>query len=153
MPSPSTLFSTVKRPDFLHTHTSNQVDWDSLAKNIDATDAPPTSDNDQFNAVPPPPKHDEEVDPRAEISSDPVKYSMPSNTRIDPKLLTVSSDSDTSSNKRHAPQTNDKDLPSTKKPKAESFKEKEKRKRDLGMSSRGKSYVEEEKRILREQYT
>ena len=34
--------------------------------------------------------------------------------------------------------------------KSKSFRQKEKRKRDLGQSSRGKSYVEEEKRILRE---
>eukprot|EP00039_Didymoeca_costata_P020453 m.341311 g.341311 ORF g.341311 m.341311 type:complete len:87 (+) comp19999_c0_seq1:582-842(+) len=35
--------------------------------------------------------------------------------------------------------------------KGKSFAVKEKRKRDLGMSSRGKSTVEEEKRILRQQ--
>lgn len=78
-----------------------------------------------------------------------MKYSVPSNA--DPKLLTVSSGGRSSNDtKRHA---NEEDLPSTKKSKGESFKEKEKRKRDLGMSSRGKSYVEEEKRILREQYS
>ena len=32
-----------------------------------------------------------------------------------------------------------------------SFSQKEKRKRDLGQSSRGKNYVEEEKRLLRDQ--
>ena len=42
--------------------------------------------------------------------------------------------------------------PTTKKMKGEIFREKEKRKRDLGMSSRGKSFVEEEKRILREKF-
>lgn len=34
--------------------------------------------------------------------------------------------------------------------KALSFSQKEKRKRDLGQASRGKSYVEEEKRLLRD---
>lgn len=34
--------------------------------------------------------------------------------------------------------------------KGESFNQKEKRKRDLGQASRGKSFVEEEKRILRQ---
>eukprot|EP00301_Raphidiophrys_heterophryoidea_P018207 c3206_g1_i1.p1 GENE.c3206_g1_i1~~c3206_g1_i1.p1 ORF type:complete len:150 (+),score=52.18 c3206_g1_i1:44-493(+) len=34
-----------------------------------------------------------------------------------------------------------------------SFKQKEKRKRDLGQSSRGKSYNEEEKRVLREAHS
>ncbi len=35
--------------------------------------------------------------------------------------------------------------------KALSFSQKEKRKRDMGQSSRGKNYVEEEKRLLRDQ--
>ncbi|KAK1437286.1 hypothetical protein QVD17_03076 [Tagetes erecta] len=38
----------------------------------------------------------------------------------------------------------------TQKEKNLSFSQKEKRKRDLGQASRGKSYVEEEKRLLRE---
>ncbi|KAI8491520.1 hypothetical protein Bbelb_307200 [Branchiostoma belcheri] len=36
--------------------------------------------------------------------------------------------------------------------KSESFRQKEKRKRDLGMANREKSYVEEEKRILRQSF-
>jgi hypothetical protein len=39
-----------------------------------------------------------------------------------------------------------------KKSKTETFRRKEKRKRDVGQSSRGKSYVEEEKRILRQAF-
>ena len=39
-----------------------------------------------------------------------------------------------------------------KKSKTETFRQKEKRKRDVGQSSRGKSYVEEEKRILRQAF-
>ncbi|KAD6120120.1 hypothetical protein R6Q59_026129 [Mikania micrantha] len=38
----------------------------------------------------------------------------------------------------------------TRSEKAMSFSQKEKRKRDIGQASRGKSYVEEEKRLLRE---
>ncbi|XP_078687018.1 UPF0690 protein C1orf52 homolog [Branchiostoma floridae x Branchiostoma belcheri] len=41
---------------------------------------------------------------------------------------------------------------SNKKLKSESFRQKEKRKRDLGMANREKSYVEEEKRILRQSF-
>jgi len=37
--------------------------------------------------------------------------------------------------------------------KTENFRQKEKRKRDQGQSSRGKSYVEEEKRILRQDFS
>ncbi|PFX28142.1 UPF0690 protein C1orf52-like [Stylophora pistillata] len=39
-----------------------------------------------------------------------------------------------------------------KKQKTENFRQKEKRKRDEGQTSRGKSYVEEEKRILRQHF-
>ncbi|XP_035684389.1 UPF0690 protein C1orf52 homolog [Branchiostoma floridae] len=41
---------------------------------------------------------------------------------------------------------------SSKKLKSETFRHKEKRKRDLGMANREKSYVEEEKRILRQSF-
>lgn len=41
-------------------------------------------------------------------------------------------------------------LQSGKKDKNTSFSQKEKRKRDLGQASRGKNYVEEEKRLLRD---
>ena len=37
--------------------------------------------------------------------------------------------------------------------KVENFQQKEKRKRDLGQASREKSYVEEEKRILRQAFS
>ena len=40
-----------------------------------------------------------------------------------------------------------------KKKKVENFQQKEKRKRDLGQASREKSYVEEEKRILRQGFS
>jgi hypothetical protein len=52
--------------------------------------------------------------------------------------------------KRPNVSTEDTESWNTKKKAAKSFKAKEKRKRDVGQSSRGKSYVEEEKRILRE---
>ncbi|PKU79389.1 hypothetical protein MA16_Dca000734 [Dendrobium catenatum] len=41
-------------------------------------------------------------------------------------------------------------LQSDKRDKKSSFSQKEKRKRDLGQASRGKNYVEEEKRLLRD---
>ncbi|XP_072997104.1 uncharacterized protein [Typha latifolia] len=41
-------------------------------------------------------------------------------------------------------------LQANKERKSQSFSQKEKRKRDLGQASRGKNYVEEEKRLLRE---
>ncbi len=129
------------------------MNWDNLIKDI-PEDTPP-SDGRGFAAIPPPPEHDEEVDPRAEISSDPVKYTVSEMKAVDPKLLTVNSGSGVAiGNKRESGDDKEgkADGPAAKKSKGESFKEKEKRKRDLGMSSRGKSFVEEEKRILREQF-
>lgn len=41
---------------------------------------------------------------------------------------------------------------SAKKKKVESFQQKEKRKRDLGQATSDKSFVEEEKRILRQNF-
>ena len=40
-----------------------------------------------------------------------------------------------------------------KRQKSENFRQKEKRKRDHGQSSRGKNYVEEEKRVLRQEFS
>ena len=48
--------------------------------------------------------------------------------------------------------SSDGDGSAKKKLKTETFRQKEKRKRDVGQSSRGKSYVEEEKRILRQAF-
>lgn len=69
-------------------------------------------------------------------------------------MLTVSSTEadDVKPGDKRTKDTIDKKAPSSKKVKGELFREKEKRKRDLGMASRDKNFVEEEKRILREQY-
>ena len=133
------------------------MNWDNLVKDIDQQqqDDSDNPNSRKFAAIPPPPQHDEEVDPRAEISSDPVKYSIPA----DSKLLTVSSSGNGNNDnpvlkigdKRGGGSEGDSNA-AKKSTKGDSFKEKEKRKRDLGMTSRGKSFVEEEKRILREQF-
>ena len=149
LPSPDTLFSSVTKPDFLSSHlTSHKVNWDDITKNINDTTDLQTNGN--YTSVPPPA---DEVDPRSEISSEPVKYVI-TESSVDPKLLTVSSNTGDTEHVR-AGQKRGQDTPSTsitKKPKGELFREKEKRKRDLGMSSRGKNFVEEEKRVLREQF-
>ena len=128
------------------------MNWDNLIKDI--PEDTPLSEGRGFTAIPPPPSHDEDVDPRAEISSNPVKYTVSELKAVDPKLLTVNSGV-AIGNKRESgddDKVGGADHPAAKKSKGESFKEKEKRKRDLGMTSRGKSFVEEEKRILREQF-
>ena len=97
--------------------------------------------------VSPPPLLDTE--PQSEIAAAPVKYSIPP-ANVDSKLLTVSSNTVSTGSKRSG--EDEGSQPDTKKQKGAVFREKEKRKRDLGMSSRGKSFVEEEKRILRQQF-
>ena len=123
LPSPDTLFKTVKRPEFLR--MEDDIDWYDLIMKRD-------QESDAFYAL-------SSVPPPSSLESKPVRYS--------------------SGDKR--PQSGDDDSPDESKAKKEkkeekkeeTFKKKEKRKRDLGQSSRGKSYVEEEKRILREGYS
>lgn len=141
LPSPDTLFATVKKPTFLNDTGQIHVDWDKYAKSID----PPTEENvherDHYAAIPPPTSNS------AELSAPPVKYSItppPSSPNEDG----VERD-ELSAGKRPSLEA---DSASNKKQKVETFRQKEKKKRDLGMSSRGKNYVEEEKRVLREQY-
>ena len=158
LPSPNTLFATVGRPAFLNNPLEKHINWDKFIK---APDPDPEEEESNIHtrgnyAAIPPPKTDEFTSgtlggrtSTTEISAAPVRYS-----ETDPKHSTVSDKlSSGDSAKRPNPNPGDavEDV-SRKKQKVESFRQKEKRKRDLGQSSRGKSYVEEEKRILRQQF-
>lgn len=107
--------------------------------------------------------------PSHEISAAPVKYSNPKTDVNDGENVGVSDaavvncDEGTSSTssavaigtKRGATVKDSgggDDGSAKKKSKTETFRQKEKRKRDVGQTSRGKSYVEEEKRILRQTF-
>ena len=149
LPSPDSLFSTVGTPEFLTTHLQpHNVDWDKLAKNTDDTDYEAAQmQSTEGERVSPPPLLD--VEAKSEIVATPVKYSIPP-AKVDSKLLTVSSSTVSTGSKRSG--ESEGSQPDPKKQKGAVFREKEKRKRDLGMSSRGKSFVEEEKRILRQQF-
>lgn len=121
------------------------MDWDKLAKNPDNEEGLNIAGG-AYSAVPPPPADN---DSNAEIAAAPIKYSVPPPDTVNAKLLTVSSNAATGEKR---PANKETDVPGAKKQKGELFREKEKRKRDLGMTSRGKSFVEEEKRILRQQF-
>jgi hypothetical protein len=148
LPSPDTLFSTVSQPHFLTTHIDpHHVNWDKLVKSADPlTDQSKSSkaqSTGKFAAIPPP---TQQVTSNLEICKPPVKYDIPTYDKEEEECLEKGS----GGNKR--PPLSDDEDSSSKKPKVETFRDKEKRKRDLGMCSRGKNFVEEEKRILREQY-
>ncbi|XP_062515197.1 UPF0690 protein C1orf52 homolog [Corticium candelabrum] len=130
LPSPDTLFKTVKCPEFLK--TTNDIDWYDMIMKRD-------HDSDAFYAlssVPPPPS----------LASEPIRYS--SGDKRPQSVL------DNLEEEKVNPEVENKPKKEkTTTSKEESFKKKEKRKRDLGQASRGKNYVEEEKRILREGYS
>ena len=170
LPSPDTLFATVGRPSFLSTTlnpSDREVNWDRFVKN-DTTEN--VHSDGTYAAIAPPSDLEQSrgnissslsiaiastyTTPSHEISAAPVKY-----TRTKTDDDDVSGDAEPTvtevvmSSKRAAPAVKDADGGSArKKAKTETFRQKEKRKRDTGMSSRGKSYVEEEKRILRQTF-
>ena len=170
LPSPDTLFATVGRPSFLSTTlnpSDKEVNWDRFVKN----DTVENVHSDGTHAAIAPPSDLESsrgnissslsiaiastyTTPSHEISAAPVKYTTTKTDDDD-----VGGDAEptiaeaVTRSKRAAPTVKDADGGSArKKTKTETFRQKEKRKRDTGMSSRGKSYVEEEKRILRQTF-
>ena len=159
LPSPNTLFATVGRPSFLDNPLDRHINWDHFVKIPDLPPEPNIHSSGHYVAIPPPKEDDlggsaktsTSVASGGAISAPPVRYSTAS--ELDPKQLTVSnklpSEGGTSVKR---PQSGPGEEVSNKRLKSDTFKLKEKRKRDLGQSSRGKSYVEEEKRILRQQF-
>ncbi|XP_068726944.1 UPF0690 protein C1orf52 homolog [Montipora capricornis] len=145
LPSPTTLFATVGRPSFLETKEDNYVDWNSLSKCYEPNtySAPPV----QFSPVTEG-RDSEDYAEDAVISSAPVKYGKELSD-IQKHLVIHEKRSVTTALNI----LNDRGESASKKQKTESFRQKEKRKRDQGQSSRGKSYVEEEKRILRQDFS
>lgn len=170
LPSPSTLFATIGRPSFLTDPQERQIDWDNFAKN--------ELDNDKYSihitedggyaAIPPSEGDNRPVynslsaaivgtynkEAAGTVSSAPVRYTEAQ--QVAPKYQTVLDSGYTevavskTGGKRPLVVENEKHQ--CKKIKPETFRQKEKRKRDMGQSSRGKSYVEEEKRLLRQQF-
>lgn len=175
LPSPDTLFATVGRPSFLSSidPSDREVNWDRFVK--DDTEEDIHSD-DTHAAIPPPSDLDSTrrnvssslsiaiastyTTPSHEISAAPVKYSRPKK------------DNDDDDNDEHSSEGRAQDAKlsssavagtkravdssaaaAAKRAKMETFRQKEKRKRDTGQTSRGKSYVEEEKRILRQAFS
>lgn len=172
LPSPDTLFATVGRPSFLDTAVDTHINWDRFVKkpeeNIHETDThvaiPPPSDLDSGDRSKPVSSGlsiaiaSTYSEPSTEISAKPVRYTSQD---VDSKFRTVSDSNEgegevKAGSKHTLPQEKDSGTLTSASKKAktvETFRQKEKRKRNSGQTSRGKSYVEEEKRILRQQFS
>lgn len=147
LPTPNKLFANISKPDFLN--TPQHLDWDKYTKNIPEENI---HESENYAAIPPP-KEGVMLTSGDTITGQAVKYDDPELDRTKNLGGTKVMDVNTSIElgmKRSKTSTDDS---ASKKEKVETFREKEKRKRNMGMQSRGKSYVEEEKRILRQQFS
>ena len=151
----------ISRPHFLTTHIDpHHINWDKLTKNTtqdnnssitDQSDAHEARSSSKYTAIPPP-THINESSNTSEISKAPVRYVIEKEENENEEFeVAITGEGGTKAGSKRS-QDDETALGETKKQKVETFREKEKRKRDLGMSSRGKNFVEEEKRILREHF-
>ncbi|XP_056132637.1 UPF0690 protein C1orf52 homolog isoform X2 [Lampris incognitus] len=156
LPKPDELFGSVSKPAFLYNPLNKEIDWDSLA--VKAPEEPAREFKPwKTNAVPPPQSYTPEPEKKKgpppgmdmaikwsnvyEDNGEDAPQPYTGNARFLPSEEQPSdSDEDT-----------DKAAMSAKKRRVETFQQKEKRKRDLGQATSDKNFVEEEKRILRQQ--
>ncbi|KAL6108288.1 uncharacterized protein ACO6RY_18857 [Pungitius sinensis] len=155
LPRPDELFGSVSKPAFLYNPLNKEIDWESLT--VKAPEEPAREFKPwKTNAVPPP----ESYAPEPEKKKGPppgmdmaIKWSnvYEDNGQDAPQPFT--------GNARFLP--TEEELPesdedsdqldlSGKKRRVETFQQKEKRKRDMGQATSDKNFVEEEKRILRQ---
>ena len=149
LPTPNKLFANIGKPDFLN--TPQHLDWDKYTKNIPEENI---HESQNYAAIPPP-KEGVMLTSGDTITGQAVKYDDPELDRTKnlggTKVLDVNTSIELGMKRSKTSSTDDS---SSKREKTvETFREKEKRKRNMGMQSRGKSYVEEEKRILRQQFS
>ncbi|KAG7513855.1 hypothetical protein JOB18_018557 [Solea senegalensis] len=155
LPKPDELFRSVSKPTFLYNPLNKQIDWDSLA--VKAPEEPVKEFKPwKTNAVPPPESY--AAEPERKKGPPPgmdmaIKWSnvYEDNGQDAPQPFTGKAmflpeeeqpvDSDGES---------DQLSPSSKKRRVETFRQKEKRKREMGQATSDKNFVEEEKRILRQ---
>ena len=156
LPSPHTLFQTVGKPDFLT--TPDYFDWDRHAKSFDEReDTEDVHTRGNYAAIPPPPGGISSGEAGGQgVSRPPVRYDRQHGEadRVSSSIeagLGMKRQRENDGSVTVEAGQGEKALLNKKK-KGEVFRDKEKRKRDLGMTSRGKSYVEEEKRVLRQAF-
>ncbi|XP_048831915.1 UPF0690 protein C1orf52 homolog [Brienomyrus brachyistius] len=159
LPKPDVLFKSVSKPAFLYNPLNKHIDWESRI--VKAPEEPAKEFKVwKTNAVPPPQSYTPEVKKTAPPGMDmAIKWSNVYEDNGDdapqpaagkaiflPEEEAVDDPCDSDEDKTMDPSK------SGKKRKVESFQQKEKRKRDLGQATSDKSFVEEEKRILRQNF-
>ncbi|XP_078075138.1 UPF0690 protein C1orf52 homolog [Mustelus asterias] len=150
LPRPDELFGSVSRPSFLGSPRSGLIDWERRL--VRAPEEPPKEFKAwKTNAVPPPETY------AVEEKKPPLGVDMAV------KWSSMYQDNGDDAPQRRAallpeePEISESDEDdaedsSAKKRKIETFQQKEKRKRNQGQANREKSFVEEEKRILRQEF-
>ncbi|KAL1022763.1 hypothetical protein UPYG_G00031980 [Umbra pygmaea] len=156
LPKPDDLFKSVSKPSFLYNPLNKQIDWESRA--VKAPEEPAKEFKVwKTNAVPPPQTYATEAEK--------PKKGAPPGMDMAIKWSNIYEDNGDDAPQPHTGNAiflpteeqlsdsddgGDKGSASAKKRRVESFQQKEKRKRDLGQATSDKSFVEEEKRILRQ---
>ncbi|KAL2089543.1 hypothetical protein ACEWY4_014231 [Coilia grayii] len=158
LPKPDDLFRSVSKPAFLYNPLNKQIDWESRI--VKAPEEPPKEFKVwKNNAVPPPESYATEEEkkkkgppPGMDMA---IKWSnvyedngddapqAAVKARFLPEEEEKLSDSESDDESHNSSQ-------SAKKRRVETFQQKEKRKRDMGQATSDKTFVEEEKRILRQ---
>lgn len=155
LPKPDELFGTVSRPAFLYNPLNKEIDWDSLVVKA-PEEAPKEFTPWKTNAVPPPQSY---TAPEPEKKKGPppgmdmaIKWSnvYEDNGEDAPAHSGKARFLPPEEQLSESDEESDKSGVSAKKKRVETFQQKEKRKRDLGQATSDKTFVEEEKRILRQ---
>ncbi|XP_028855868.1 UPF0690 protein C1orf52 homolog [Denticeps clupeoides] len=153
LPKPDELFRSVTKPAFLYNPLNKQIDWDSHT--VKAPDEAKEFKIWKSNAVPPPQSYATEKKKGPppgmdmaikwsnvyEDNGDDAPHAVQKNSCFLPEEEEPLDSGDDEANKMTT---------SAKKRKVETFQQKEKRKRELGQATSDKNFVEEEKRILRQ---
>ncbi|XP_071773426.1 UPF0690 protein C1orf52 homolog [Centroberyx gerrardi] len=156
LPKPDDLFRSVSKPAFLYNPLNKQIDWES--RTVKAPEEPAREFKPwKTNAVPPPQSY--ATEPEKKKGAPPgmdmaIKWSnvYEDNGEDAPQPHTGNARFlPTEEQPSDSDEEPDKSDLSAKKRRVETFQQKEKRKRDLGQATSDKSFVEEEKRILRQQ--
>ncbi|KAJ3599533.1 hypothetical protein NHX12_033492 [Muraenolepis orangiensis] len=155
LPRPDELFRSVSRPAFLYNPLNKHIDWESRA--VKAPEEPAKEFKPwRSNAVPPPqaytpePQRTRGPPPGMDMA---IKWSNVYEDNGDDAPQPFSGHARFLPDEEQAPESDEDSeagSASAKRRRVETFQQKEKRKRDLGQATSDKSFVEEEKRILRQ---
>ncbi|XP_075944491.1 UPF0690 protein C1orf52 homolog [Anarhichas minor] len=154
LPKPEELFGSVSKPAFLYNPLNKEIDWESLT--VKAPEEPAREFKPwKSNAVPPPESYT--VEPEKKKGPPPgmdmaIKWSNVYEDNGEDAPQPFAGNARFLPTEEELPESDEEselDL-SAKKRRVETFQQKEKRKRDMGQATSDKNFVEEEKRILRQ---